>query len=346
MPPRPLPRVITPPLAEHLDVTTARTRTELRRGNWRSLAAGVVLTRPDEPTREDWADVGIHLGGAGAAVSGWDALQVRGLGDRRPPAAPVLVLSRTKIGRVVGGVRIRGTRRPFDVSLAPLDGPYELVPVVGVARALADAALHTDARRTLAMVTQAVQRGRCSVADLCQEYEHGPRNRSAGLRQALDGVLDGARSVAEAQAAQRLTSGRIPMFELNVPVVNEDGRVLYVLDEFWRDLRAAVEIDSREHHFSADDWEHTLKRHNTLTRHGLALLHYPPRLVTCRGSTFTDDVRAWLVQRSAEVGSSAAASNAVFSGHPAGNLSRSSFAPARAGDQLADSRVIRPNRLG
>ena len=265
------------------------------------MSAGVVLTRPDDPTREDWADLGVYLGGSGSAVTGWDALRARGLSDGRPPAV-VTVVSPHAMGRVVGGVRIRRSARPFTRSIVPLGSAYELVPVVSVARAVADAALETSPRRTLAMVTGALQKGRCTVEELRREYEAGPRNRSAGLRRALSDALDGARSVAEASAARRLAVARIPAFELNVPIIDATGRVRWVVDQLWRDLRAGIEIDSREHHFSDEDWQRTLARHNELTRGGLALLHYPPASITRGGSTFVPDVTDWLDARAAELG--------------------------------------------
>lgn len=118
---------------------------------------------------------------------------------------------------------------------------------------------------------------------------------------ALSDIRDGARSAAEATAAARLARADVPPFELNVPVVDEHGTLLYIVDELWRELRAAVEIDSREYHFSEADWEKTLGRHNALTRYGLAITHYAPRLVTARGSTFVPEVSDWLRRRSAEL---------------------------------------------
>jgi hypothetical protein len=123
---------------------------------------------------------------------------------------------------------------------------------------------------------------------------HGPRGGSRLLRIALADVRDGARSAAEATAARRLARGRIPPFELNVPVVDEDGRLVSVVDVLWRELRAALEIDSREYHFAEKDWEATMRRHNALTRSGLAVAHYPPRLVTARNSTFVAETAEWL----------------------------------------------------
>jgi hypothetical protein len=260
------------------------------------------LTRPDEPTREDWADVGVLLAGHGAAVTGWDALRARGLGGSQAPEH-VLVLSPSGMNRVVGGVRIRRTDRPFGRRVQPLGAPYELTPLVPVVRAVADHALDCrDLGSVRAMVGAAVQRRHCTVPELLAEYEDGPRNRSKLLRIALGEAADGARSAAEAEAARRLARGPVPPFELNVPVVDEYGTLLYVVDELWRELRAAVEIDSREYHFSVEDWEATLARHNELTRYGLAITHYPPRQVRRRGSTFVPEVADWLQRRAIEIG--------------------------------------------
>ncbi len=55
--------------------------------------------------------------------------------------------------------------------------------------------------------------------------------------------------------------GSVPPFELNVPIVDEYGRLLYVVDMLWRELRAALEVDSREYHFGVEDW----RRHSTGT---------------------------------------------------------------------------------
>jgi hypothetical protein len=139
------------------------------------------------------------------------------------------------------------------------------------------------------------------VPGLLSEYEAGPRNRSKLLRLALADAADGARSAAEATAARRLARGPVPPFELNVPIVDERGRLLYVVDLLWRELRAAVEVDSREYHFSVEDWEATLERHNQLTRYGLAITHYAPRRISRRGSTFVGDVSDWLRRRAVEL---------------------------------------------
>jgi hypothetical protein len=171
-----------------------------------------------------------------------------------------------------------------------------------VVRAVADHALDCrDLGAIRTVIGAAVQRRHCTVPELLAEYEAGPRNRSKLLRLALADAADGARSAAEATASRRLARGPVPPFELNVPIVDEQGRLLYIVDTLWRELRAALEIDSREYHFGIEEWESTLERHNELTRYGLAITHYPPRLVTHRGSTFVPDVSDWLLRRAEEL---------------------------------------------
>ncbi len=298
------PRIITIDLAARLGISRSRVRTELAHGTWRRLAVGVVLTRPDDPTREDWADLGLALAGTGAAISGWDAVRARGFGDRRAPSDRVLVVSGTAMNRLIGDVRIRRTCRSFLRQMQPLDAPYEPRPLVGLARAVTDTALQhgRSHRATTALVAAVLMRRACDLPELIGEYRAGPRRDSAGLHRALEVAADGARSVAEADAARRLAAGPIPPFELNVPIVDQRGNLLYVVDELWRELRAAVEIDSREYHADPNDWEHMLARHNDLTRWGLAVLHYPPKLVTAPGSRFVRDVGDWLHRRSDDLG--------------------------------------------
>lgn len=301
--PRDLPRVMGPELRERFSISRSRMRTELRNERWQWLAAGIVLTRPDEPTREDWADVGIMLAGPGSAVTGWDAVRAHGLGDARPPTDVVTVLTRTAMGRVVGGVRVRRTDREFTRRVQPLGAPLELLPLAGLARCVADAAL--DYRKLApvrALVSAAVQRRQCAVPDLLAEYDLGPRNHSRPLRLALADLRNGARSAAEATAIRKLARSGIPPFEANVPIVDATGRLLRVVDLFWRTLRAVIEIDSRAFHFSEVDWQATLARHNQLTGYGLAVTHYAPTRVTARAGTFVAEVASWLRARAAELG--------------------------------------------
>jgi hypothetical protein len=113
-----------------------------------------------------------------------------------------------------------------------------------------------------------------------------------------------------------MTAARVPAFELNVPII-QDGRVIFVVDAFWRTLRAGLEIDGREYHFSEQEWKATMRRHNALTRLGIALTHYPPSVVFDRAGGWVTEVRSWLKGRSAELGVSLPSQRGVL--RPAGN---------------------------
>ncbi|MDQ2796731.1 MAG: hypothetical protein M3Y06_06155, partial [Actinomycetota bacterium] len=273
-----LPRVLTVREAERLGVSRSAVRHGLASHGWQRLARGVVFTAVGAATRDDWVQVGMELSGPHAALSGWDAARLRGIGDRTPPNPRVLVLDHDGTHRRVGLVQIRPTARAYTTSLLPGEHPtLPYVPVVHPARAIADTGLaYHDFTPVRALVTSSIQRRVCRPDELVAELVEGPRAGSRWLRRALRDVLDGARSIAEADAVDRLRAGRVPSFELNVPIVDCAGRVVAVADVLWRALRAIAEIDSREFHFTEHDWKRTLRRHNLLTRHGFAVAHHPP----------------------------------------------------------------------
>jgi hypothetical protein len=299
-----LPRVLTTQTAAQLGISRSAVRHAIARRGWRPLARGVVLTAPGEPTREDWILVGMAITGPAAAVSGWDAVRMRGLGSAVPPSPSVLVLDRRGEHRLVGAVRIRPTRRPYRTTLLSGEHPtLPYIPFVHPARALADTALEY---RTLppvrALITSAVQKQLCTPAELAVELTDGPRNNSAPLRRALADAFDGARSIAEAEAIDLLRNAAVPAFEANVPIVDVTGRHLATADLLWRALRAIVEIDSREFHYDDEDWERTLRRHSLLTSQALALTHVTPRRIRKQPRAVVREVETFLRGRAGELG--------------------------------------------
>ena len=144
------------------------------------------------------------------------------------------------------------------------------------------------------------------------------------FRAALADALDGARSAAEAVAARRMTAGRLPAFELNVPIVRR-GVVIYVADVLWRALRAVLEIDSREYHFSETAWK---RRRAATTRSpgrpgGDALSRRP--MISGPRRAGSAEVEEWLRARADEL------SVALAPGH------RGRYAPARTGRRPSSS---------
>lgn len=283
--------------AARLGITPAQIRTELRRGRWQRLARGVLLTRPDVPTRYDWLAAGLAVAGPGSAASGWDVVHKFGLGGAAPLVPWVLVITRRGKFRDFGCIRFRPSNRPLRVlRFSVLDPDLPNETHVALPRAIADAALTCAQGATVrAMVTTAVQRRLVTVEELACELGHCPRNGSKWLRLALEDATAGARSVAEAEAIALLRSDpRIPPFEVNSPIQDASGNLVAVADLLWRERRAILEIDSREYHFSEGEWKRTMQRHNRLLRMGYSVAHYPPSELRSRGRAWVDEVSAWL----------------------------------------------------
>lgn len=292
-----LPRVVTASGAAALGWTEDRVRTELRHGRWRRLASAVYLTRPDPPTRWDWAQVGMTLGGPDAALSGWDVARLRGLGTSWPPTSWVLVLTSPGVrNRQVGQVRLRPSGRPVAVTTLAADD--ELLPgarIAGTARAIADTALcYRQLSHVRAMVTASIQRELCSPEDLARELNACPRNGSALLRRAVADLRDDVHSVAEAEAVAALRARGIRDFLANAPILDRRGTLLCRVDLLWPELAAIIEIDSREFHFTEASWKETMTRHNLLTGLGYAVKHYPPSAVRADSQAWAGDVADWL----------------------------------------------------
>lgn len=301
---RPIPRVLPVAAARELGMTRSALEHARKTHGWQLLTRGILLTAPGAPTRTDWINVGLELAGPVSAISGWDALRIVGLGDPQPPRPEVLVLTRTGRNRLIGNVRIRVTARPFGTWTLPADHPeLAYAPVVHTARAVADTALqYRRLAPVRALVTSSVQKGRCEVGELIAEVDAGPRNHSALLRRAVADLREGARSVAEAEAIEILRRSPVPAFEANVLIKTVGGRVLGRVDVLFRELRAVIEIDSRQFHFSEDDWNNTRGRHNRLTPYGLALQHYSPAEVRRDRSGWAREVEQWLRARAREIG--------------------------------------------
>jgi len=146
-----------------------------------------------------------------------------------------------------------------------------------------------------AVVAEAVQRQLCTPADLATELESGPRRGSRLFREALRDVAYGAHSVPEAKAGRLLRSAGLTGFEQNAQIVVRGRR--FVADFLWRELRAALEIDSTEYHLSPRDHEATLERDQMLRTGGYAVLHVKPSQLR-HPAAFVGIVGDWLASLS------------------------------------------------
>jgi hypothetical protein len=271
-------------------LSPAALRYRLRAGGpWEKLLPGVyrTVTGPVSADQREMAAL-LHAGPR-SAVTGMAA--ARHFGFRMPDDGPVDVVVPMKVRRhSTGFVRVqRSQRMPAEVCV---DGP---VSFVLPARALADAARSMkNVRDVRALIAQAVQQQRCSIEMLSIELEQGPTQGSAFLRVALEEVRAGVRSVPEGDLRVLLRRGGLPMPMFNARLY--DGDVLVaVADCWWPDAGVAAEVDSREYHYSAEDWQHTMRRHDRLVARGVLVLHFTPARIRAEPQAVAAEIRSALI---------------------------------------------------
>jgi hypothetical protein len=154
-------------------------------GPWRRMLPGVVLMSTAPPTRRQRLRAALAYAGAGAMISGMDALRLHGIDV--PGGGEVLVLlpaERRVASRSFLTVE-RTTRLPTPVRRAGL-------PVAPVARATVDAARREqDRRRLKELLLAPVRAGACTVAELLAELDAGSQRGTAAPRALLSPVLVG-----------------------------------------------------------------------------------------------------------------------------------------------------------
>ena len=73
------------------------------------------------------------------------------------------------------------------------------------------------------------------------------------------------------------------------------GNVLIaVADAWWPDACVAAEVDSREWHLSAEQWEQTMRRHARMTAQGILVLHFTPKQIRTEPAQVVAALRAAL----------------------------------------------------
>jgi len=257
-------------------------------GPWQRLLPGTYLTTTGQPTRRQLAIAAVLFAGADSLITGPAAMGNYKIQIPQTDQVDVLVPAARK-RTSCDYVAIHRTRRM--PRSATCDGPLRFAPT---ARAVADAvrslASLSDAR---ALVASAVQKNRCSIAELTAELEEGPIRGSARLRAILAEVQDGIRSVPEGDFRKLILQSKLPAAQFNATLYLH-GKFLATVDAWWAECGVAVEIDSREWHLSPDDWEATMRRGRTLTAAGIRVLHVSPRQLRTEPDRIVSDIAAAL----------------------------------------------------
>lgn len=166
------------------------------------------------------------------------------------------------------------------------------LPVAPVPRAVMDAARRcTDQEAVRDLIFEVVQRGLTTPEQIEDERRRGQKRgrRFAGL--ALEEVFAGARSVAEGDVRRAFESRGLLGLIYNPRLHLPDGSFLCAPDVYDPRTGTVLEVDSREHHFSVQGWEATMRRHARMTAAGLAVLHVPPSRMSAEADGVVEEFR-------------------------------------------------------
>lgn len=256
-------------------------------GPWRRLLPGIILLHPVEPSDEQRLQAALIRGGESSMITGLWALRRYGLREfPEPDDVHILVPDEREITSTGFVLVERTTRLPAPVLR---DG----LPVAPVHRAALDAARRIrDFDTVQALLAEAVQRRRCTPEQLHKELHLGSQRGSALPRRALQAILCGTESVAEADAWEIWKLAGLPPAEWNVRVFDEQGTFVAKPDAWCDDIAFAWEIDSRKWHSEGDGYADTLARNARYAAAGIVFLQSLPVHLRTEPDRVIADLRA------------------------------------------------------
>lgn len=239
-------------------------------GPWRRLLPGILLLSPATPTRHQLITAAIVYGGHGSLLTGLDACLAHGLRTEHQTHVHVLVPHGRKLRRTEY-VTIERTER------MPAASWRNTIPLAPLVRATLDAArrLRTEDPVRL-LISEAIQRGRCSPGALRDELNLGGQRGSALPRRMLAEVRSDVRSIAEGNAAALCTRAGLPLPRWNVPLFDPTGQFIGMPDAWFDDVALAWEIDSYEFHFTPASYARTLERNARYAAAGILVVQTLP----------------------------------------------------------------------
>jgi hypothetical protein len=269
-----------------LGVPSSTVSRRVQAGHARRVLRGVVKEGREEPTPDQRAAAALLYAGPGAGISGGEALRRHGLTDPVPNGRLLVLVDQHRQRTSSAFVEIERTGRlpePVDMdglSVAPLD------------RAVIDTVRRLDRRDAVrAVLTEAVQKRRTTVARLSAELAAGSQRGSAIPRRVLrEELADGVRSVAEGWAHDLHASSGLPPVLWNPRLYATSGTYIAEADAYFPDVGLAWEIDSGKHHFLVEDWDKTLRRRARMQAHLIEVAHTRPRRLLTEKSAVVDEL--------------------------------------------------------
>lgn len=256
-------------------------------GPWRKLLPGVIQLSPMKPTAENRIKAALLRAGPHGIVTGLWALRLSGLRHIPEPGDVHVLVPIERKRTSVGFLLVERTAR------LPKPEHRGKTPIAPISRAVLDAARRiSDIDTIQAMLAEVIQRGKCTAEELAGELETGSQRGSALPRIALSELMDGAHSVAEADAQRIWKRSGLPACQRNVKVFDSAGNYVATPDLWVDDVAFAWEIDSRTYHAEGDAFAGTLARNARYAAAGVVVLQTLPKDLRTQPEKVIADLRA------------------------------------------------------
>jgi hypothetical protein len=245
-----------------------------RDGPWRQILPAVYMISTGTPTAEQREMAALLYAGPDSRITGPVALGRQGMQCDDPGVIDVLV-PQWRQRKSTAFVRIqRATRIPQQTFRI---GALRYVPAP---RALADTVRAMSTFSDVeTLVSRAVQKRKCTTAELASEVETGRMQGSRLLREAFTEVKSGIWSSAEGDLKRLLSRAGIEEPVFNPMLYTQDGMFLGCPDAWWPKAGVAAEVDSVQYHLEARGYAETMRRHNRMAKAGINVLHWLPRTI-------------------------------------------------------------------
>ena len=171
------------------------------------------------------------------------------------------------------------------------------IPTTSALRTAFDLLFGTDQLTALWVCESAIRNGLCSLSELqnrVSEVRGAPYARQA--RRLVASIEPRSESPLETAARLVLVNGKLPAPQVQEPIIDDAGRVIYRLDLAYPEWLLGIELDGRRTHDAPEAVFADRRRQNYLTAHGWTILRFTWYDATRRPAYIVSTVRDALNQ--------------------------------------------------